>query len=190
MASPVSICNRALQKLGAKRISSLTEGSSSANACNAVYESLRDGELSAHPWVFAIKRASLAADSTEPDWGRSNAFTLPPDFLDFAPPYPEDNSADRDWVVENGKIYTDEDAPLYIRYIFRETDTLKYHPLFVETLASAIAKELAEELTQSNSKKQAAIEDYEMAIRRARKRNAFQKTSAAFPEDSWITGRL
>ena len=56
MASEVDICNRALSKLGAARITSLTEDSVNARACNAMYESVRDAELRAHPWNFAMKR--------------------------------------------------------------------------------------------------------------------------------------
>ena len=63
MASEVDIANRALQKLGAESIVSLTQDSENARACNLCYEPIRDAELRAHPWNFAIKRASLAADS-------------------------------------------------------------------------------------------------------------------------------
>ena len=89
--SEVEICNRALQKIGAKRITSLTQDAPNARACNVAYFVLRDMELRNHPWNFSIKRAELAADATPPDWGRQNSFTLPSDFLCLRPDYPEDN---------------------------------------------------------------------------------------------------
>ena len=45
MASVVQISNRALQKLGAKSIVSLTEDSVNARAANLCYEDLRRAEL-------------------------------------------------------------------------------------------------------------------------------------------------
>jgi hypothetical protein len=189
MASETDICNRALQKLGAKRITSLEQDSVNARACNASYESLRDAELRAHPWSFATTRTSLAADSDAPEWGRANAFQLPSDFLCLLPVYPEDNSLDTDWIIEGQKIYTDDDDPLYVRYTRRETDPNVFDSLFREALASRIALELCEELTQSNTKKADLRVDYKDSIREARRTNAIEKIAAEPPEDSWITAR-
>jgi hypothetical protein len=50
MASEVSICNRALAMLGANTITSLQDGSTEANVCNAVYADARDAVLRSHPW--------------------------------------------------------------------------------------------------------------------------------------------
>ena len=60
MASVVGICNRALEKLGGGYIAALTEASKEARALNRAYDYVRDAVLRAHPWNFAIKRASLA----------------------------------------------------------------------------------------------------------------------------------
>jgi hypothetical protein len=189
MASEVDICNRALQKLGAKRIASLSDDSVNARACNAAYEMIRDAELRRHPWNFAISRAELPADATEPDWGRANAFTLPADFLRLLPSYPEDNSLDTDWQIEGQKILTDDSAPLYLRYIARTADTSVYDPLFVDAIACKIAFELCEELTQSNAKKDGLRADYDDAIKQAKRTNAIENVAAQPPEDSWITVR-
>jgi hypothetical protein len=189
MSSEVEICNRALQKIGARRITSLAEDSVNARACNVAYAVARDAELRKHPWNFAIKRASLAADATAPDWGRTNSFTLPSDFIRLLAPYPEDNLNDLDHQIENGKIVTDEDAPLYIRYIFRVTDPNEMDILFREALSCAIAAEICEEITQSNSKVERLIAMYDRAIRDAKKVNAIERVSGKPPEDEWITVR-
>lgn len=189
MASEVGICSRALQKLGARRISSLTEDSSNARACNAAYEVLRDAELRAHPWSFATDRASLAADSSSPDFGRSNAFQLPSDCLRLLPPYPEDNLNSHDWQIEGRKIYTDESAPLRIRYIKKVSDPNEMDPLFRELLATRIALELCEEVTQSNTKKDALKDDYRNGLNEARRANAIERVAQQPPEDEWITKR-
>lgn len=189
MASDVDICNRALQKLGAKRITSLTDDSVNARACNAAYEIVRDAELRAHPWNFAIDREALAADSTEPDWGRANSFQLPSDCLRVLPPYPEDNLNDMDWQIEGRKIYTDDSDPLYIRYIARIEDTSLFDALFIEALANKLALELCEELTQSNTKKESLNQDYDKIIAKAKRTNAIENVAAEPPADTWITVR-
>jgi len=190
MASDVQICNRALQKLGASRITSLTEDSPNARNCNVAYEDLRDRELRGHVWNFAVKRTTLAKDASSPAYTYSNSYTLPSDFLRLLAPDPELNYNTLDWVIEGKAIVTDASAPLKIRYIYRVTYPNQMDPLFREALASRIAYELCEPITQSNTKRQLAWEDYRNAIQEARRTNAIEKpVSAEPPRDSWITER-
>lgn len=189
MASEVEICNAALQKLGAKRITALTEDSRNGRACNAAYARLRDAELRAHTWRFAITRESLPADATAPAFGKARSFPVPATMLRLLPPYPEMNMNDLDWEIEGRAIYTNDSAPLQIRYIKQETDPNKMDALFREALASRMAYELCEEITQSNTKRQLATEDYKMAMKEARRTNAIESISAEPPEDPWITAR-
>lgn len=181
------ICNRALQKIGAKRITSINEESVNARACKAVYDSRRKALLRAHRWSFAIKRASLAADATAPEWGRANAFTLPADYLKLIPTYPEYHDLNSDWVIEGRKIVTSDSAPLYVRYIADVTDTSQMDPLFKETLAADIAYEIAEEITQSATKKEQAKEDKKDSIKEAKKANAIEVPPADSAPGSWET---
>lgn len=189
MASEVQICNRALQKLGAKRITSLTQDTPNARSCNVAYADLRDAELRAHTWNFAIKRAQLSADATAPTFGRSNAFQLPTDFLRLLPPYPEDNSNTLDWQIEGRKIYTDDSAPLNIRYVYQVTDPNEFDSTFREALATRIALELCEEITQSNTKKELLMADHKKVIAEARRTNAIENVAQMPPDDVWFTAR-
>lgn len=189
MASVVGICNRALQKLGAKRITALDQEAVNARACNTAYEPCRDAELEDHDWNFAITQASIAADSDEPEWGKAYSYTLPSDFIRLAPDYEEDNTNTQDYVIQGRKIYTDYSAPLYIRYVKRVTDPNEMTPLFREALSARMAIEMCEELTQSNSKKEAVEANYVEIVRRAKKSNAFQRISQMPAEDEWITVR-
>jgi hypothetical protein len=190
MASNVEICNRALQKIGAKRITSLTDDDSkNARACNVAFESCKLAELREHPWSFAVARAELAADSEEPDWGRANSFTLPADFVRLLPPYEEDNTNDLDWQIEGRKILTDDSAPLYIRYIKDVTDPNEMDALFREALACRIALEICEELTQSTQKLQNIDQLYKDCIRKAKRTNAIEAPAQQPPEDPWVTVR-
>jgi hypothetical protein len=189
MSSVVEICNRALQKVGARRIISITEDSVNARACNNAYDVIRRAELRAHPWACATTRAQLAASSTEPLFGRALAYPLPADYLRLLPHDPDYNTNSLDWQIEGGEIITDDTAPLNIRYIFDLQDPNIMDPLLREALSAKLAVEICEELTQSNQKKVSVKEDYKEAIREARRINAILNIAAKPPEDEWVTVR-
>ena len=49
----LALCSRALLRLGAQPIASLTEGTPEAEVAANLYPGIRDALLSAHPWSFA-----------------------------------------------------------------------------------------------------------------------------------------
>lgn len=187
--SEVSICNLGLQKLGAARIADLSEASKNARECNACYEHLRDAELRANKWKFALSRTTLAPSATTPDFTYTYAFPLPADCL--RPLFPA--RLGLDWKVENhegvASILTNDGDTLEVRYIKRITDPTLFDPLFVEALACKIAFQLCETLTQSNSKKEAAERAYLYAIREARRINAIEIGPFKQPVDEWLAAR-
>ncbi len=189
MASNVEIANRALQKLGAKSIVSLTEDSVNARAVNSAFEPIKLAELRKHPWSFAIKRAQLAASTTAPLFNRTKSFPLPSDCLRLLSPDPEVNFNDLDWQIEGRNIITNDDAPLDIRYVYDVTDPNVMDVLFREAFACRLAVELCEQLTQSNAKKADAAAMYDMAIAEARRANAIERVAQRPPEDTWVTIR-
>lgn len=189
-SSEVQLCNQALQKLGEQRITSLTQDHPNARDCNVAYAAMRDLELRRHPWSFAITRAELAADATDPDFGFDNRYLLPTDCLRLLDPDPLGNTNDRDWTIEGRYVLTDWDAPLQIRYVKRVTDTTQFDALFDEALACRIALQLCEMKTQSNPKLENIKQQYKDAISEARRINAIEKISAEMPEDTWITVRV
>lgn len=187
MASEVGICNLALQKLGASRITSLTEDSPHARNCNVAYEPMRDRELRAYPWGFALARTVLAPDATDPTFGPSYQFSLPTDFLRLHPDH--DYQAETDWQIEGRKLLTSDGTAVYLRYIKRVEDPNEFDALFVDALACRIAFQLCEAITQSNSKKGAIWEEYRSAIAEAKRTSAIEKLAVDPPEDDWVTVR-
>lgn len=188
-SSVVNICNLALQRLGANRITDITGASVEARACNNCYEELRLAELQDHNWVFAITRASLAANASAPAFGKARSFPLPTGFLRLIDDYPEDRDFDRDFEIEGNEIYTDFGAPLKIRYVQDVTDPNVMHPLFRLALAYRMADQMCEEVTQSNTKKELVQKDYDRTVARARKSNAIMRIPQEAPEDPWLTVR-
>ena len=189
MASKVEICNRALQKLGAKRIVSLDDDSVSARSCNVAFEPVKLAILRAHTWNCAVKRFSLAEDSPAPAFGPAHSYTLPSDFLRLLPPDPEQNIDTLDWIIEGNKILTSDSAPLQGRYIANIDDPNLMDALLREAISSKMAAELAEELTQSNPKKADARSDYQAVIAEARRTNAIEKPAPKTADDSWVSVR-
>lgn len=189
MASVVEIMNRALQKLGAKRITTIDEDSKNARSCSVARIPVLLAMLEDHDWNCAIKRVQLAADSTVPTWGKGNSFTLPSDFVRISNPYPEDNYYNRDFVIEGRKILTNEAAPYNLRYIYLIDDPNEMSALFREAYAATLALEMCEEITQSNTKKDSLKDDLKQVLMRARRANAIQRIPVVSPQDSWITAR-
>lgn len=199
MSSVIQIANRALTKLGSARITSIDDDVKAARSVKSCFEDLRDDELRAYRWQFAMKRTSLAALSTAPAFGYLYQYQVPSDFLridmcdDRYPSTIMDNYIGTeylDWILEGNKILTDIDAPLKLRYIARIEDPNQWDVNFREALACRIAAELAEDLTQSNQKRQLAWEEYKIAINKAIKSNSIEKLPVMPPDDQWVVGRL
>jgi len=189
MASAVDIANRALQKVGAARISSLDEGTREANSVKACYDMLRLAELQTNLWTFSIKRAQLASESTTPLFGRTFSYLLPADFLRSAPLDPMIAEGPSDYLFEGRKFLTDSPGPLDFRYVSSDVSDEFFDPLFAEALAARIAMEVVEELTQSSGKKDTLENAYQFHIRKARTQNSIQSGPVQPEVDEWVYTR-
>jgi hypothetical protein len=199
MASVIQVANRALTKLGAARIMSLSDDNKQARAVASCFDDLRDDELRAHRWQFAMRRTELAALSDAPAYGYQYQYALPPDFLridmvdDRYPSAVMDNYIDAEyleWTLEGNVILTDLSSPLKLRYISQVTDPNAWDSNFREALASRIAMEICEDLTQSDTKKNAAAKDYGRAITQAVRIGAIEKPPVTPPDNSWVISRI
>ncbi len=185
--SDVSIANRALQKLGAKRISSLTQDHPNARSMNAAFERVRRAELRRYPWSFAISRASIAADGDDSLWGDWNRYSLPNDFIRLI--RDDETGSHVDWKIEGLYILTADASPLEIRYIADVEDPNTFDALFVEVFASRLAMECCKEISDSTVDKESLKDDYKAEIAEAKKVGAIEKEAQEFPEDEWLSAR-
>lgn len=199
MATAIDIANLALTKLGDSRIISFQDDNKRGRAVLAIYDKVRDDELRRHLWNFAMKRVKLPADADAPAWEYTKQYSLPSDCLrvvqvnDFVCSQNLNDYRDAvglPYTIEGRKILTDFSAPLKVRYIQRVTDANQFDATFVTALSSRMAYELCEELTQSNTKKQAAWQDYRAAIAEARRTDAIENPPETAVDDSWILARL
>ena len=170
MATEVSICSNALRKLGDDPITSLTDDTERARLCNALYEPTRDGVLRAHPWNFAITRASLTRLSSTPAYGFSYQYALPTD------PYClrvlEMEYQDYIFKIENlateGRVLLTDEGTAKILYIAKITDTAQFDSLFVDALTAKLAADLAYPVTNSTSLQLQMHKLYELKLSEAR----------------------
>ena len=205
MASEVDIANRALSMLGENRIINLSDNNKPARAMNARYELLRDALLNDYPWRFSVKRVQLAASISVPDWGFSTIYPLPSDDIKTikvggsvinseaigvmyeATGYAAEEAP---YEIIEGEIHTNLSAPLDYEYIARITDAGKFNPLFVEALASWLAADAAEELTQSDRKQARAEKKFREIIRTAKRNNALMRPPRRLAANRWTRSRV
>lgn len=185
MPSVVDVCNKALDKLGQSPIVSLGDGNKAANLCSRNWPLVRDQVLRDHPWNFAVQRTNLAPMEQAPSWGFSAAFQLPSDWLRLLEV--RDLSTD-EYQVEGRTILADQTV-LYIRYIKRVEDPNQYDALFLDSVATRLAAELAEALTNSAGKKDALFTEYDDSLLRAKRVDGQENPPVDFEEDDWIKVR-
>lgn len=184
--SVIDCCNSALQRVGATTILSLSDNSPEARACTVAYDSNRRDELRKHKWNFAIARTVLAPDSTAPAFDYTYQFTMPSDCLRVLRPA----TVELDWVIEGRKILTNDSDTLYLRYLKDVEDAAQWDPSFYNVVAAALAVDIVERLTQSNQKKMALVDDYNDAIKMAKRVNAFESGPEDAADDGWWVARL
>lgn len=122
---------------------------------NANYNIVRKAAISAHPWTFTIKRASLTSVDlgATPTWGFTYAYVLPGDYLTLWEIQDERINNDMDFKVEAGNLLINESS-VNIKYISDEEDVTIFHPVFDEYLALSMAIKLCYSMTQNSGLKQ------------------------------------
>jgi hypothetical protein len=204
MASQTEICNRALDKLGAQSISNIADNAEVARVLNRAWNLVRDDELRARKWSFAIKRASLAASVTPPTYQYGANYPLPVDCLrvlslfgyDIGPNLSDYlNGQGQPYVIEGRAIlYGTPGAGSYaaipLRYLARIEDTTQWDSAFTETFACRLAAEVAEKITQSSDKRKLAWQEYTQSLGKAKRANAIELPPDYIADDSWVMARV
>ena len=153
MATEVSICSNALRRLGDDPITSLTDDTERARLCNAFYVPARDAVLRAHPWNFAITRATLAQLSTTPAYEYAYQYSLPtaPYCLRVLGMEYEDYIFKIENSATEGRVLLTDESTAKIIYVGKITDTAKFDSMFIDVLTAKLAAELTYPVTGSVS---------------------------------------
>ena len=148
MTSIVDICNSALNQIGASNIISLTEDSKAARICNQRFNFVRDSVFRAHPWNCLTTRTTIAPDAETPAFTFSAQFSLPVD--PFCLRVLQLSNTDILYKIEGRKLLCNE-STVEMLYIGRVTDANQYDLLLTETIAAALAADLAYPLVGSSA---------------------------------------
>jgi hypothetical protein len=206
MASSTDISNRALQIIGAAAITNLNDGSKNGRECVRCYDSLRLALLESYKWNFATRFTSLAnitalidPPSAATTLNRYFAYELPSDFIKIVAVNPQGTTwlydtlnyvQDQDYFIQEGVLWTWIGPNIPIKYVYDFFNVNSMSPLFREALAALMAVNMAEVLTQSNTKKAAAKAQFDDAIAEAKRSNAIAKPSPPMHIDSFLQVRV
>ncbi len=173
----------ALGHVGEHRILDFNEHSPHAIQVRRHWNFQRDAALSARWWNFAIKRETLTALSTPPAFEWKTAFQLPSDFLSVVQLNQVwGGSGLTDWALEGDQLLSHETSA-QLRYVCREQDATRWHPLFQVAFAFRLASAMAVQMTGSQSLAGNLSQAAEMAELEAVQINAIQSRPAVIPAD-------
>lgn len=199
MASDVEIVNVALTLLGESRIASLDDDTKPARESKAIFAVNRDALMAGYNWSFAKTREQLSALATAPAFQYALKYQLPSsciritqvgdhyvglDLTDYR------GSATELFTIEGREILTDIGAPLNLKFIKRVTDTAQFSANFAKAFAAYMAVDLAEPLTQSDTKRGRALEALKREISLAIRANAIELPPQKLADDEWLIARL
>lgn len=121
-----------------------------AGTCSRWYDDVRQSCLEGFPWIFASKRDSIPLNATAPEFGFTDAYSLPTDYLSLNfIMYQWLPLSQWNYVIEQRDIFIDNGGAvdLDIGYTFDQTDVTKYSPSFKLFLAFALAEKVVYKLT-------------------------------------------
>lgn len=188
--SVIEVCNNALLDLGESVIMSLGDESKAAGLCNHRWPAVRDAVLRAHPWNCAMGQAELAASTAAPLWKWEYKYVLPTDFLRIVHIVSQSGYEVPDWEIQGGIILCNEEAPIYISYVRRETDPKKYDALLGEALSARLAATLAYPLSGSTSLAQSYWAVYQEKLAEARGVDAREGVPESYAANGWLGAKM
>ena len=192
MPSETDIANVALRLVGGTRITSLTQATPNANAVNDIYSQIRDDMLE-YPWNFATQRVELAQLSTTPAFGFDFAYALPADWAYTISVH--DNAAGhgtidyREEHLASQKVLSTNHSTVYLTYVKKETDPNLMPASFRLALASALARNLAITIANSNVLEDQLSERAKKDLARAKSIDAVSSFPEPRPRGNWANSR-
>lgn len=196
----LAIYNGALARLGARKISSLTEAREPRRVLDdwwGASDNAVKWALSRGGWNFAIRAQMLDySPSVEPEFGFRRAFGKPTDFVRL-----ETLSASEYFTLPlTADQYTDEAGywlsnldVMYVRYVSDGDsyglDTSRWTEDFKHLLETYLAFNACDRLTEDERKKQLLERDMMRALKEAKSNDAMDEGTKFRPPGSWVQSR-
>lgn len=151
MASKLSIISGAAVRLGESPVISLSEDTKTAQAGNALYDTILDSSLSMTRWRFAtgqIALSLLTEAPLDPRWRFAYQLPTNPAVVTIIKVFPR-----TDYERYENKLYCNTGNGLAIDYVYRP-DADRFPPYFVELMEIRMASAMAMPVTGSRTLKQ------------------------------------
>ena len=196
MATPTDIVNVALRRIGANRISSLTQDSNKeAVAARDLYDEARRDLLNLCNWNFAVKRATLTKSATAPAFGYDYAYPLPADFIRMISVHPHD---DDDSIIpyrlefqsSDDRVLVTDSNQIYIKYVFDQEDANLMSAAFRDALSWRLARDFAGALSKSTAAAELSHNVYMKTLSRAKAIDGIEDYPDKMADGDWVTSRF
>ncbi len=183
----VSICSKALLKIGAQTITSFEDGTAESEVAANLYPLTRDSLLSSYPWSFAIVQKRLSRLDMSPLADYAYAYQLPSDYLRMISAGIGSRGRGVEYRIYENKIYTNSEE-LIITYICRVDESI-FPTFFQDALVSALAYEFCLPLTESTSRAEHLQKRADDVLKQARLTDSQQGTPLKFEDFTLIEAR-
>lgn len=190
MASQVQICNLALQRVGNRRITSLSDGTEVANACAAAYDLAVEDVLSTCSWTTATFRAVLAQTTATPAFGYDYQYQLPtdPKFLRIIEVYSTNPANSVKYAIEGDKLLSDDSA-VSIRYVGMVTSPDSFGPFVTKAVIAKLAIEIAYTSSATLGLMDRLKQDYRDILEECMSLDATQGSADVITVDGYLRDR-
>lgn len=198
-AQKLSLFNGALRECNERKLASLTENREPRRLLDDIWT---DGQgmiryvLQQGQWRFAARTVEITADTgLEPDFGYTNAFVQPDDFVRTRAlcSDPHLRNPILDYNVEAGVWYADT-TPIYVNYVSDGeaygSDYTLWPPAFTLYVETHMASLIAGRLTGSKADRNDLLKLADMRLRKAKSFEAMEGPTEFPPMGSWARARL
>lgn len=152
----IDLCNMALGRIGAGRITGLTEESNEAIYCNLWYEHTRNEVLRSRAWKSATETQALAQLSSTPLFGWQYQYSMPTDprALRIISVYPKSK-----FERQGRKILSDE-STLSLKFVAEISDPNDLDEILAEVIALRLASKLATAVANDKELSKDLVREY------------------------------
>ena len=192
MTTSIDIANRALVLLGAREITSFTEGSNESKVAKSLYLSARDYVLRAYPWASLKKRTALVELADKPVNGFMHQYQLPEDNVRVIEVHSPNASRDekiKSWEIEGTKVLCDH-TPVSIVYLSDSVPETKYSTQLVQALVYRLASEMAYPVTGNNTAMSNFASLFENVLMEARTTDALEQSAKHMGPSNFVQVRF
>ena len=146
----ITLCSKALIKIGAKSITSFQEDTAESEVANQLFEPTLQNLLASCPWRFALTQKTLARLTDKPISDYQYAFQLPNDCVRVLSAGQNVKSAGLNYKIVGQRLYTNAES-VVLNYIRRPEENT-FPAFFVDALIGKLAAEFCLPLTESTTR--------------------------------------